>query len=241
MRCLLARGSNDEEKSKQTNEEPKGRGILRMGMAEARRLRAVPKGHSGEESTPSDEELISAIASGQDWAAEALYDKLHPTVERTLRRILHTSDADYDDLVQTTFERIVTTLATGRFAGACGLMTWASAIAGHVAVDALRSRIRSRKLFAREKDYSMSILGARDPVSDERRLEARSQLEALQDVLGRLKPDHANTLVLHDVLGHDLSEIAVMTGVSVAAAQSRLVRARKELLRRLGGRSGASS
>jgi RNA polymerase sigma-70 factor (ECF subfamily) len=47
-----------------------------------------------------------------------------------------------------------------------------------------------------------------------------------------MKPEHAETLVLHDALGHELSEIAVLMGVSVAAAQSRLIRGRKELLRR---------
>jgi DNA-directed RNA polymerase specialized sigma24 family protein len=48
-----------------------------------------------------------------------------------------------------------------------------------------------------------------------------------------MKPERAETVFLHDVLGHDLAEIALLTRVSVAAAQSRLVRGRRELRHRL--------
>jgi RNA polymerase sigma-70 factor (ECF subfamily) len=48
-----------------------------------------------------------------------------------------------------------------------------------------------------------------------------------------MTPERAETLLLHDMLGKELSEIAVLTGVSVAAAQSRLVRGRNELLERM--------
>ena len=41
-------------------------------------------------------------------------------------------------------------------------------------------------------------------------------------------------LVLHDVLGHNLAEVAEMSGITVAAAQSRLVRGRREFLKRMG-------
>jgi DNA-directed RNA polymerase specialized sigma24 family protein len=40
-------------------------------------------------------------------------------------------------------------------------------------------------------------------------------------------------MLLHDMLGKELSEIAVLMDISVAAAQSRLVRGRKELEQRL--------
>ena len=49
----------------------------------------------------------------------------------------------------------------------------------------------------------------------------------------RWNPAKAEALFLHDALGHDLAEVALLTGVSVAAAQSRLVRARKDLLARI--------
>jgi DNA-directed RNA polymerase specialized sigma24 family protein len=42
------------------------------------------------------------------------------------------------------------------------------------------------------------------------------------------------------VLGHELAEVAVLTGASLSAAQSRLVRGRRELLERLQ-RDGVTS
>jgi RNA polymerase sigma-70 factor (ECF subfamily) len=103
----------------------------------------------------------------------------------------------------------------------------------------LRARVRDRKLFRRETPSAPELAEVAPSTPPERRLEARSEVERLQGILIRMKPDQARTLVLHDVLGHDLSEIAVLTGVTVAAAQSRLVRGRKELLRRAG--AGAST
>jgi RNA polymerase sigma-70 factor (ECF subfamily) len=51
--------------------------------------------------------------------------------------------------------------------------------------------------------------------------------------LDAIDPVKAWTVLLHDVLGHDLREIAEITACSVAAAQSRLVRGRAELEQRI--------
>src|SRR5450432_3790784 len=122
------------------------RAILQAPMAELKHLRALEGGAAGAASdAPSDEQIVQGLLAGEEWAAEALYDRLHPVVDRALRRVLQ-SNAEHDDQVQVVFERIIRTLVERKFAGACSLSTWATAIASNVAVDALRARIRERAL-----------------------------------------------------------------------------------------------
>jgi RNA polymerase sigma-70 factor (ECF subfamily) len=147
-----------------------------------------------------------------------------------LWRILQRSTADHEDLVQITFERVIKTLLDGRFVGACSLTTWAASIASHAALDHLRARSRERKLFVDQE--SLSGWEGQDGIDAERSLHARAEVEALQAILARMNPEHVRAVLLYDVLGHSLAEMAAVLGISEAAAQSRLARGRKELLRR---------
>jgi DNA-directed RNA polymerase specialized sigma24 family protein len=70
----------------------------------------------------------------------------------------------------------------------------------------------------------------RDPSS---MLDSRSQLQQVRAILGDMNKHQVEALMLHDVLEHNLGEIAVMVGASVPAVQSRLFRGRRELRRRL--------
>jgi RNA polymerase sigma-70 factor, ECF subfamily len=182
------------------------------------------------EQSVADEEIISGLLAGEEWAAEALYVRVERVVDRTLRRLLRASEVDYEDLLQITFERIIRTLIERRFRGACNLSTWAGAIASRVAIDAFRSKLRARSVFDARQAADDELSGGRNL---EREIEARSEVEQLRSVLAVMDPRQAETVVLHDLFGHELSEIAVLTGVSVAAAQSRLARGRKDLLRRV--------
>ena len=182
-------------------------------------------------------ELLRAVKVGDRRAAAALYDLLYPSVARGLQRVLQRAGSDYDDLVQITFERIMRSLFEQRPEGVLNLCAWASGVATHVALDALRSRIRERGVFLVDDPASgRSILELAGGASAERGQEARQELQIVQEVLGRMKEAFATTVVLHDLLGHTLSETALLTNVSPAAAQSRLVRGRKELVRRVDQR-----
>jgi len=191
----------------------------------------------------SDEEIVLGLTRGEPRAAEQLYDRVHLHVQASLRRILRSTGPDYEDLVQASFERILKTLTERALKSPYNLPGWASAVATHVALDALRRRVREQRLFARlslgplsgdaEHDVQRAPAREQGPSSDpERSLAARADLLRLQTILGAMNPKHTDVLVLHDVLGHELTAIADLTGLSVAAAQSRLVRGRKELLRR---------
>jgi RNA polymerase sigma-70 factor (ECF subfamily) len=211
-------------------------------MVEVKHLRALEGGGADLVSdSRSDEQIVEGLVAGREWAAEALYDRLQPVVDRALRRVLQSNGDDHDDLVQIVFERIVRTLTQRKFAGACSLSTWATAIAAHVGIDALRARVRERAVVwedrARGDDQASRVSSG----NLERQLEARAEITELHAILGSMDAAQAETVLLHDVHGHELTEIALIMGVSVAAAQSRLVRGRKDLLRRARARLGRSS
>jgi RNA polymerase sigma factor (sigma-70 family) len=184
-----------------------------------------------------DEALIEAVLQGDVRKARPLHDRLISAIEPTLYRVLGKREPDHDDLVQAALEQVVLTLRRGRFARGCSLTTWASAVAAHVAFNALRSRRSSRRVFdpidlAHVVDESSAV--AVGTVGDaERDIGVRARIRTAQRHLTSMNPDRAMVLVLHDVLGHELVEVAAMLGVSTAAAQSRLVRARREFMKRM--------
>ena len=196
---------------------------------ENRWLRLAP---SEPKATVDDESIIDAVIRGDVRRAGELHDRLISAIEATLFRVLGKREADHDDLVQATFEQVVVTLMRGRFARGCSLSTWASSVAAHVAFNALRSRRRARRVF---DPVELSDVADRQTVGDpERDLGVREQIQAVQGHLTAMPADRAMVLLLHDVLGNELAEIAATLGISVAAAQSRLVRGRRDLTKRLG-------
>jgi RNA polymerase sigma-70 factor, ECF subfamily len=196
------------------------------------RLRVIEGGADPSSRGPSDEQIVDAVQRGDAAVASQVYDRLLGAVDHALYRVFGRREHDHDDLVQAAFEQIVLTLSRRSYARACSLQTWASTIATHVAFNALRARRRERRVFDRDTTSSSES----DPPASadlERAAGARADLERVRWLLAQMKPERAETVFLHDVLGHDLAEISLMTRVSVAAAQSRLVRGRRELRDRL--------
>ena len=104
------------------------------------KLRAVQGGGAPNAGPISDEQLIDAVQRGDSRVADELYRRLSAVVDRTLYKVFGRREPDHDDIVQMAFEQIVETLTRQQFARACSLETWAARVAGHVGLNALRSR-----------------------------------------------------------------------------------------------------
>jgi RNA polymerase sigma factor (sigma-70 family) len=176
--------------------------------------------------------IIQGLRNAEPRAAELLYRRLAPAVSRTLWQLVRHSAAERDDLMQVTFERIISTLVNGSYRGTCGLNRWAVAIATHAAIDHHRARGREQQVLDLDSGDGAAMEGA--PARDvERAIIARAELRDLESTLARMKPLDVQALLLCHALGHSVPEAASMMGTTEAATASRLARARRDLARRL--------
>jgi len=170
-----------------------------------------------------DESLVAAVRAGRSDVASDLCDRLWPQVDRTVRRLMGRFDSDQEDLAQIALIEIVNTI--GNYRGDCSLDRWAQTVTAHAVFKHLRRRNLERRLFAE----LLADDAHAGPIHIERTSLTRQLLGRIARHLDLMNKDRVWAFLLHDVLGHDLLEIAEMTGTSVAAAQSRLSRGRREL------------
>lgn len=199
--------------------------------------RTSQRSRLGDSALEAERNLVRGVLAGNRTQATILYRQLLPVVDRTLRRILGRREADHDDLIQQSFEQIVSTFRERRFSHACPLSVWARTLASRVALAELRRRYRQRRHVDDATEAPEAGLTAVDDWHHQTAL--CDQVEVVRRELGRIDPGHAWVIVLHDLEGQRLTEIAQLLGVSLTAAQSRLLRGRKELLRRCQALQGA--
>ncbi|MFZ5890886.1 MAG: RNA polymerase sigma factor [Myxococcota bacterium] len=202
---------------------------LRLIRGGALVAEAPPEGQGpiSDRAALSDLQMVSAVRDGNAAAAALFHNRLRPIVDRTLGRLIGTRDSDYDDLTQQALIQLV--LSVDRFRGECPLDAWASIIVARVAYKHIRKRRTERKLFVLDRGDVPDVVdrAAAGAVT------IRSAIRCVEKYLRGMDVNKAWTFVLHDVHGYDLEEVSAITGVSRAAAQSRLVRGRKALHERI--------
>lgn len=206
---------------------------------EANHLRLIVGGKPvdpvGANPALDDTQLLTALRAGDPSAATALHDRTRRVVERTIRRLLGSRDLDSEDLCQLAFIELVNTIE--RFRGECPLDAWVSVVTARIVYKHLRRRKLERRVFSRN-----AIASVPDLVPAPRHGSVlRDLIRRVSDHLTTVDESRALTFLLHDAYGYDLKEIAQITGVSVAAAQSRLVRGRREVHERIASDPGLAN
>jgi RNA polymerase sigma-70 factor (ECF subfamily) len=172
-----------------------------------------------------DAALVTALRAGDASVAAAFHDRVRPGIDRTLVRVLGCRDVDHDDLAQRALIELYTTIDSYR--GECSLDSWVATLAARVVWKHLRRRRLERRIF--EGSGAEESLRVVEPVEVGSQAVMRSVVARIGTLLERMEQEKAWAFLLHDVCGYDLREVASITGASVAAAQSRLSRGRREL------------
>jgi len=175
-----------------------------------------------------DSALLAGLKARDPSVSNAFYARVRPILDRTLSRLLGARDKDYEDVAQRALFELVSTI--DRFRGECPLDAWISIVTARTAYRAIRRRRLERRLFVDEPDQAELPQTTRSHASS---VAARQVLQRIHAELARMNPDRVWTFLLHDVFGYDLKEVGQITGASLAAAQSRLVRGRREIHERI--------
>lgn len=193
-------------------------------------LMLVPAPGESERPGPpgsDDSTLLAGLKARDPSLSGAFYARVRPVLDRTLTRLLGSRDNDYEDVAQRALFELVDTIDS--FRGECPLDAWVSIVAARVAYKAIRRRRIERRLFA-DGEPQDAVPVTR---SHAETVAARQALERVRLELEQMNPDRAWTFLLHDVYGYDLREVGKITGASLSASQSRLVRGRREVHERI--------
>jgi RNA polymerase sigma-70 factor (ECF subfamily) len=125
---------------------------------------------------------------------------------------------DADDVAQDTYVRAWRALPAYR--ADASARTWLLAIGRRAAADAVRRRIRARRLLGR-------IAG--NPAA--RTAPDASNADAVARLVDGLDPERREAFVLTQVIGCTYAEAASIVGVPVGTIRSRVARARDDLVR----------
>ena len=184
------------------------------------------KENQGTPASSADTELIKRAQSGEEKAFEELFHAHKRRVYHLcLRMIGNTAEAE--ELTQEAFLQLFRKIHT--FRGESAFSSWLH----RLSVNIVLMRIRRKRL----KEISVDV-------ADEHEKSERPQMEfgapdpALANLVDRmcldravaeLPPGYKRAFVLHDVVGFEHNEIAVMSGCSIGNSKSQLHKARVRL------------
>jgi len=179
-------------------------------------LRSVPSGKGGG----PDHEILAGCREGDRGAWRILYDRYAPVVHRFLATF-GVPPEERDDALQEVFVAVYRSLT--HFRGEARLSTWIYRIAArHASRSARRRRVRTM--------LSSMLLREPPPPPAPDASEKTERLRMLDELIAKLSPKKKLVLVLFEIEGLPIEEVAQIAQCPENTAWSRLHYARAELM-----------
>jgi RNA polymerase sigma-70 factor (ECF subfamily) len=175
----------------------------------------------------SELELLARVVSGDRDAFDLVMRRHEDRVFAVCLRVLgnreHALDATQDTFL-TVFRK------ASQFQGNSALGTWIYRIAVNTCYDQIR-RAKRRPTEALEAHHELSDPGAQEAI------ESAALRPEIATALAALPPDFRNAVILSDIEGLSLPEVAEVLEVPVGTVKSRVFRGRRLLAARLGNQN----
>lgn len=175
--------------------------------------------------------LVGRVQKGDEMAFREIVERYQAKVFSIIFGILRNRN-DAEDIAQQVFSKVY--FSIGKFDFRSSLLTWIYKITVNECYDYLRKK-RVRKLvyesdFSEEDANRMSNSGAAMDMqpSVEERL---SQRDYVWKLLSRVSDEDRSLMLLKEVEGHSVEELAQMTGMNENTIKVKLFRARQKLLK----------
>lgn len=180
-----------------------------------------------------DGDLIACLRAGENSCYETLVRRFGPGVLSTAKRYLR-SDADAADCFQDTFLAVYQSI--DKFEQRSSIGTWVRSIAINQCLMRIRAQGRRREesiehmlpVFDENGDRVASFSSkSTSTVIDS--IDASQMKNIVREKISKLPDTYRVMLLLRDIDGYSTKEAAVIQGISVTAAKTRLHRARSAL------------
>ena len=181
-----------------------------------------------KEDAGSDEELMTAIAAGDQRAFRVLVERHQGLVIGTVTRMIGAGDAE--DLAQQVFLKGWN--SAPRWRPEAKVTTWIMTVAKRLVFNESRRRKRSRIIPQASEEETTHEASDESPGPDARLLEGELH-EAIGRAMSLLNEKERMAVVLRRHEGMQYEEIAVILGTSVSSVKSLLFRARTTLREKL--------
>jgi RNA polymerase sigma factor (sigma-70 family) len=169
----------------------------------------------------SDQELISAYLSGDQYSLEKLINRHQNRVFAYILMVVKDKHLA-DDVFQDTFIKVVNTLRSGSYKEEGKFIQWVMRIAHNLIIDHFRKAKRIPVVENKNEDFDMlgSLRLTDDSIED--RMIIEQIHEDVRKLIEYLPPEQKEVLMMRHYSGMSFKDIAEQTEVSINTALGRM-------------------